>query len=334
MNIQETSASSRARRATLRLAAGLAALSLLAPLAHADTYPAKPVRLVVGSPPGALGDVLARVSAQHMGSGLGQPIVVDNKPGASLAIAADTVAKAPADGYTLLIAPDSATVVNPFLYPKLPYDPVKDFRSVGLIGKASLVLVVANGLKIDTVEELVQAAKARPGTINFGSGGSGHPTHLAMEMFANRMNVKLTHVPYKGTSPAIQALVTGEIGAMIVGVAEAMPLITAGRIKPIAASGPQAKEKFPALPEMRSFHKDLDLSVWFGIFAPKATPQPVIDRLNAQLNHALGLPEVRARLDDYGMLPQPGTPAALDAIQEVDRSRYGPLVKALGLTID
>ncbi len=334
MNIQETSASSRARRATLRLAAGLAALGMLAPLAHADTYPAKPVRLVVGSPPGALGDVLARVSAQHMGSGLGQPIVVDNKPGASLAIAADTVAKAPADGYTLLIAPDSATVVNPFLYPKLPYDPVKDFRSVGLIGKASLVLVVANGLKIDTVEELVQAAKARPGTINFGSGGSGHPTHLAMEMFANRMNVKLTHVPYKGTSPAIQALVTGEIGAMIVGVAEAMPLITAGRIKPIAASGPQAKEKFSALPEMRSFHKDLDLSVWFGIFAPKATPQPVIDRLNAQLNHALGLPEVRARLDDYGMLPQPGTPAALDAIQEVDRSRYGPLVKALGLTID
>jgi len=335
VNIQETSASSRARRATLRLAAGLAALGLLAPVvAHADAYPAKPVRLVVGSPPGALGDVLARVSAQHMGSGLGQPIVVDNKPGASLAIAADTVAKAPADGYTLLIAPDSATVVNPFLYPKLPYDPVKDFRSVGLIGKASLVLVVANGLKIDTVEELVQAAKARPGTINFGSGGSGHPTHLAMEMFANRMSIGLTHVPYKGTSPAIQALVTGEIGAMIVGVAEAMPLITAGRIKPIAASGPQAKEKFPTLPELRSFHKDLDLSVWFGIFAPKATPQPVVDRLNAELNRALDLPEVRAKLDDYGMLPQPGKPAALDAIQEVDRSRYGPLVKALGLKID
>lgn len=309
-------------------------MAMLAPAAQADTYPSKPIRLVVGSPPGALGDVLARVSAQHVGSGLGQPIVVDNKPGASLAIAADTVAKAPADGYTLLIAPDSATVVNPFLYPKLPYDPVKDFRAVGLIGKASLVLVVANGLKIGTVEELVQAAKAKPGTINFGSGGSGHPTHLAMEMFANRLGIGLTHVPYKGTSPAIQALVSGEIGAMIVGVAEAMPLITAGRIKPIAASGPQAKEKFPALPELRSFHQDLDLSVWFGIFAPKATPQPVIDRLNTELNRALGLPEVRAKLDDYGMLPQPGKPAALDAIQEVDRSRYGPLVKALGLTID
>jgi tripartite-type tricarboxylate transporter receptor subunit TctC len=334
MKIQETSAFARARRASIRLAAGLVAIAVLAPLAQADTYPTKPLRIVVGSPPGALGDVLARVSAQHMGTALGQPIVVDNKPGASLAIAADTVAKAPADGYTLLIAPDSATVVNPFLYPKLPYDPVKDFRSVGLVGKASLVLVVANSLKIDTVEQLVQAAKAKPDSINFGSGGAGHPTHLAMEMFANRMNIKLTHVPYKGTSPAIQGLITGEIGAMIVGVAEALPLITAGRIKPIAASGPQAKEKFPALPELRSFNKDLDLSVWFGIFAPKATPQSIIDRLNTELNRTLALPQVRAKLDDYGMLPQPGKPAALDAIQELDRSRYGPLVKSLGLKVD
>lgn len=334
MKIQETSAYARARRASLCLAAGLATMAMLAPVAQANNYPTKAIRLVVGSPPGALGDVLARVSAQNMGSGLGQPIVVDNKPGASLAIAADTVAKANADGYTLLIAPDSATVVNPFLYPKLPYDPVKDFRSVGLIGKASLVMVVANSLKIDTVEQLVQAAKAKPDSINYGSGGAGHPTHLAMEMFANRMNIKLTHVSYKGTSPAIQSLVTGEIGAMIVGVAEAMPLIIAGRIKPIAASGPQAKEKFPALPELRSFNKDLDLSVWFGVFAPKATPQPVIDRLNSELNRTLALPEVRAKLDDFGMLAQPGKPAALDAIQEDDRSRFGPLVKSLGLKVD
>ncbi len=323
-----------ARRAWFAGLGALLAGALAAPMALAQEYPAKPIRLVVGSPPGALGDVLARLSSQHLGRSLGQPVVVENKPGAALAIAANTVAKAAPDGYTLLIAPDSATVVNPFLYQRLSYDPVKEFRSVGLVGKATLVLVVANSLNVGTVEELVGAARSRPGAINFGSGGSGHPTHLAMEMFANRMQVKLTHVPYQGTSPAIQALITGEIGTMIVGVAEAMPLISAGRIKVIAASGPQAKEKFPNLPELRSFHKDLDMSVWFGIHAPTATPQPIVDKLNAELNQMLRLPEVRSRLDEFGMLPLPGPASELDAIQETDRARFGPLVKALGLKVD
>lgn len=334
MSFTSRSPAPYARRAWIVACGTALMMAAAAPVAMAQTYPTKPIRLVVGSPPGALGDVLARVLSQSMGKSLGQSIVVDNKPGASLAIAADTVAKAPADGYTLLIAPDSATVVNPFLYPKLPYDPVKELRSIGLVGKATLVLVVANSLNINTVPEMVSVAKLRPDAINFGSGGAGHPTHLAMEMFANRMHIQLTHVPYKGSSPAIQALVTGEISAMIVGVAEAMPLIAAGRIKPIAASGPQAKEKFPALPELREFNKDLDMSVWFGLHAPSATPQPVIDKLNAELNHALALPEVKSRLDEFGMQPQPGPASQLDAIQALDRARYGPLVKSLGLKAD
>jgi tripartite-type tricarboxylate transporter receptor subunit TctC len=302
--------------------------------AQAQTYPTKPVRLVVGSPPGALGDVLARMTAQHVGDQMGQPMVVDNKPGASLAIAADTVAKAPGDGYTLLIAPDSATVVNPFVYPRLPYNPTRDFQSVALVGKATLVLVVANSLNVNSVPAFVQAAKARPGTINFGTGGIGHPTHMAMELFRNRLGLDLTHVAYKGTSPAIQALVTGEIGAMIVGVAEAMPLIKAGRITPIAASGPQAKEVFPNLPEFKEFNKDLDVSVWFGIFAPSATPKPVVEKLNAQVNRMLALPEVTRKLGEFGMLAQPGPPSQLDALQQVDRSRYGPLVKSLAIVAE
>ena len=324
----------RSRRAWVVGMGVLLCAAIASPVARAQEYPVKPVRLVVGSPPGALGDVLARLTSQHLGKSLGQPLVVENKPGAALAIAANFVAKAPADGYTLLIAPDAATVVNPFVYQKLPYDPVKEFRSVGLVGKATLVLVVSNSLNVGTVEEFVNAAKAQPGVINFGSGGAGHPTHLAMEMFTNRTQIKLTHVPYQGTSPAIQALVTGEIGAMIVGVAEAMPLITAGRIKVVAASGPQAKEKFPQLPELKSIHKDLDMSVWFGIHVPTATPQPIVDKLNTQLNQMLRLPEVRARLDEFGMLPLPGPAAELDAIQDTDRARFGPLVKALGLKAD
>ena len=297
-------------------------------------YPEKPVVLVVPYPPGGMGTTFGNMVSEAISPSLGQRVVVEYKPGANGALGAGFVAKAPADGYTLLIAPDAATVVNPFVYQKLPYDPVKEFRSVGLVGKATLVLVVSNSLNAGTVEEFVNAAKAKPGVINFGSGGAGHPTHLAMEMFTNRTQIKLTHVPYQGTSPAIQALVTGEIGAMIVGVAEAMPLITAGRIKVVAASGPQAKEKFPQLPELKSIHKDLDMSVWFGIHAPIATPQPVIDKLNTQLNQMLRLPEVRARLDEFGMLPLPGPAAELDAIQDTDRARFGPLVKALGLKAD
>jgi tripartite-type tricarboxylate transporter receptor subunit TctC len=328
-----TSAKKTSKKLFFRATLGIS-LALALPFAQGQNYPSKPIRLVVGSPSGALGDVLARVTAQKIGESLGQPMVVDNKPGAAIAIAADIVAKAPGDGYTLLVAPDAGLVVNPFVYPKLPYDPVKDFQPIGLIGKATLVMVVSPTLGVKTVEEFIKLAKANPGKVNFATGGAGHPTHLAMELFRNRMGLDLTHVPYKGTTPAMQDIVSGVVGTMIVGVAEAMPLIKAGRVIALTASGPQAKEMFPNLPEMKSLNKDLDIYVWFGVFAPASTPKPIVSLLNNELNKMLMLPDVIKRLNEFGLAAQPGSASDVETIMKIDMARNGPLVKLLGLTAD
>lgn len=299
--------------------------------ALAQSLGSKPYRIVVGSPPGALGDVLSRLVGQKLSDATGQPAVVDNRAGAAGTIAADLVAKSPGDGSTLLLAPDAVMVVNPFVYPKLPYDPVKDFKSVAVIGKASLALIVSPKLKVKTFDDFVKLAKAKPKAINFGSGGSGHPTHIVMELLANRVGIELTHVPYKGTSLAIQGLLGGDVDAMITGVVEAMPHIKSGSVIPLAASGPAAKEIFPSLPQFKEFNPDLDVSVWFGLFAPASTPAPVVAALNSEVNKAMLQPDVQKRLGDYGLMPTPGPTADLDFLVKSDLARFGPLVKSLGL---
>lgn len=322
------------RNALLRaVAAGLAAATTGLPT-WAQPLSTRPLRVVVGSPPGALGDVIARLIAQKLGDSLGQPGVVDNRAGAAGAIAADFVAKSPGDGHTLLIAPDAVMVVNPFVYPKLSYDPTKDFKSVALLGKATLVLLVSPQLKVKTLAEFVQLVKAKPKSVNFGSGGSGHPSHMAMELVANRLGLQLTHVPYKGTSPALQGLLGGEVGAVIVSMAEAMPQVKAGNVIPLATSGPAAKEVFPDLPEFKQSHPDLDIAVWFGVFTAASTPADVVQRLNVEVNKALAQSDVKKRLGDFGLTASSSTPADLDQLMVADRARFGPLVKELGITAE
>jgi len=316
------------RSILLQVAAGAAALC---PTLQTLAQPAGTYRVVVGSPPGALGDVLARLVAQKLGEATGQPAIADNKPGAAGAIAADIVAKSAGDGRTLLVYPDAVMVVNPFVYPKLPYDPLKDFQPVALLGKASFALIVSPKLKVKTIAELVQLAKSQPKAINFGSGGAGHPTHMVMELLNQKLGIQLTHIPYKGTSPSIQALLAGDVGAMICGVVEAMPHIKAGTVLPLAASGPAAKEIFPALPQFKDLHEDLDVSVWFGVSAPASTPRDVVSRLNAQINRALAEPDVQKRLGEFGLTPTPSAPAELERLTKLDLARFGPLVKSLGL---
>jgi len=316
------------RAAVLRLAAAGVAVS---PALHALAQPAGTYRVIVGSPPGALGDVLARLVAQKLGEANGQPAIADNKPGAAGAIAADLVAKAPGDGRTLLVYPDAVMVVNPFVYPKLPYDPLKDFQPVAVLGKASLALIASPRLNVKTLSEFVQLAKSRPKAINFGSGGPGHPTHMVMELLNQKLGIQLTHVPYKGTSPAIQGLLGGEVGAMITGVVESMPHIKAGTVLPLAASGPAAKDIFPSLPQFKDLHDDLDVSVWFGVSAPASTPRDVVFRLNAQINKALGEVDVQKRLSEYGLMPTPSPSSELEKLVKLDLARFGPLVKSLGL---
>ena len=175
-------------------------------------------------------------------------------------------------------------------------------------------------------------AKAKPKSINFGSGGPGHPSHVAMELVASRLGLQLTHVPYKGTSLALQGLMGGDVDAVIVSMAEAMPQVKAGNVVALATSGPAAKDVFPNLPEFKESHPDLDISVWFGMFAPASTSADVVVRLNTEINKALGQADVSKRLTEFGLTVTPGSPSVLDQLMAVDRARFGPLVKALGIT--
>jgi tripartite-type tricarboxylate transporter receptor subunit TctC len=292
------------------------------------------MRIVVGSSAGGLADVIARLAAQKVGEALGSTVIVENKAGAAGNIATDFVTKSAPDGYTMLLAPDAMLVVNPFVYSKLPFDTAKDLQPVALLGKAILVLVVAPSLGVKNTAEFHALAKAKPGSIAFATGGAGHPTHIAMEMYRNRLGLNMVHVPYKGTAPAMQGLLGGEVTSMIVGVAEAMPHIKSGKIIPIAVSGPNGKEMFPNLPEFRDFHPDLDLTAWFGVFVPTGTPREVVTLLHGEFNKMLQHPDVRKRLDDFGLVPMPRPQGEVEAIMKVDRARYGPLVKSLGLTAD
>lgn len=317
----------------LLVASASAMLVLCGNVDAQESYPSKPVKILVGSPAGSLSDILARFTALKVSPGLKQSVVVDNRPGANGSITADAVAKS-TDGHTLMLVPDTVMVVNQFVYSKLPFNVETDFQSVALLGKVALLLVVNPNSGIKSFDDFARMAKANPKGIKYGSGGPGHPVHLIMELVSNRLGFELTHVPYKGTAPAIQAVASGEVDAMVVGLAEAQPLIKAGRIAAIAASGPGAKELFPELPLFKDRHKDLDVTVWFGIFGPASLPKEHVNLLNAEINKVLQDPEAIKRFGDFGMRPMPGTPASLDALIKSDRAAYGPLVKALGLKSD
>jgi tripartite-type tricarboxylate transporter receptor subunit TctC len=320
------------RRRALELGIAAALLCHALP-ASAQAGSSRALRLLVGSPPGGLADVLARSTGLSLAQTMGRPLVVDNKPGASGTIAADTLAKSAPDGYTLFLTPDTTVVATQYIYPKLPYDPVNGLQSVALIGKATLVFLVKPSLGVKTMDEFIRLAKSKPRAINYGSGGQGHPTHLSMELLANRTGISLTHVPYKGTAPAIQGLLGGEVEAMIIGVAESMPHIKSGKLVALATSGPAAKEVFPELPLFTKLHPDLDLTVWFGIFAPAGTNEAVVAKVNGEINRFLGSAEARKQFSEFGITPTPASPRELDAVVTADRAKFGPLIKSLGITL-
>lgn len=294
----------------------------------------KSMRIVVASPPGALGDILSRLLAQPLGQEVGQQVIVDNRPGAAGAIAAAHAAKAPADGQTLMVALDSVFVINPSIYKKLPYDPIRDFQAVGLICKASSVVVVKSALGVKSFADFMKLARSRPDAITFGSAGAGHTTHVAMELMSSRLGLRLTHVPYKGSSLALQDLMGGRIDVMLLSVPEALAQMPGGKILPLAATGPAAKEMFPDLPELRELHPDLDIAAWFALFAPTGTPSDALNVLNAALNSALRQAEVAKRLYEFGLTPMPGPRAVVEALIAQDTARFGPLVKALRIQVD
>jgi tripartite-type tricarboxylate transporter receptor subunit TctC len=314
--------------------AATGSLALVGPHAWAQAFPSKPIRLVVPSPAGTPPDYIARLFSGEMKDDLGQAFVVDNRPGVAGGLAAGEVAKAVPDGHTLLLAVDSMLTINPFVYTRLAYDPVRDLRPVSLLATTGGVVVVHPGLGVKTWPELVRLAQSKPGVLTFASGGNGHPTHLGMELLMQKADMKMTHVPYRGTPPGLQDVVGGQVSAIFTSYVETLPHVKAGRLVALGTTGEVGKKLFPEVPELSRFYPGFQHEAWFGLFAPSGTPDAVVQRLNAAVLKAGRSATLQQSLMEGGMATLSSTPAQLGSMVQAGAERYGPIVKALGIKAD
>ena len=315
----------------------VAALAIFVGSAHgADTgYPNKPIRLVVPFPAGGTTDVMGRLIGQQLSVRLGQQFVIDNRPGAGGSIGTDIVAKAPADGYTLLLGGVATHSINPSLYARLPYDAVKDFAAVSLLATLPNVLVVNPSLPVRSVQELVALAKAKPGALTFASGGNGTTHHLSGELFKRMAGVDMTHVPYKGNAPAIADVLGGQVSMMFDNIGNSLPHIKAGKLRALAVTGAVRAPVLPSLPTLSELgFTGFNITSWFGLFAPAGTPQPILERLNIEVNRALHDKQVRELLAGEGIEAQGNTPEQFRVFLQAEAVRWAKLVKESGAHID
>lgn len=304
----------------------------LSPLAGAQEYPSRPIRMVVPFAPGGPNDVLGRVVAQRMSELLGQQLLIDNRAGAGGSTGTALVAASPPDGYTLLFSGTSSLAVNPSLYKTLPYDPIKDFTPVGLAGRAPSLLVTHPSVPSTTLRELVGLAKAHPGKINFGSGGIGGSPHLAGELLQSLAGVRLVHVPYRGAAPALTALTTGEVDMYIGGIAAVLPVVTQRRARPLAVSSGKRTALLPDVPTfIESGIPGYELENWYAVVAPTGTPNAVIERLNGVLVRSLASADVRQRFSDLGTDAVSSTPDQLAAYHRLELAKWARVIKAAGV---
>jgi tripartite-type tricarboxylate transporter receptor subunit TctC len=327
------------RSTSRRLARALAAsIALVAPLgaSFAQGYPTKPVRLIVPYAAGGGTDFFARTVGQRLGEGLGQTIVIENKPGAATIIGADTAAKAPPDGYTALIADSTTLAVNPSLYKKLPFDPAKDLAPVTLTARFAMLLVVNPTLsKADNVKDVIDEAKKAQGQMSYASVGAGTTHHLSMELFLQRVGVKMNHVPYKGAGPAIQDVVGGQVPVMFVDLAAGAPMIKAGKLKVLAVASPK---RIAALPDVSTFAEqgvpNFEAWAWQGLVVPTGTPKDVIARLNTEYAKAIADPNVHQKLVDAGIEPVTSTPEQMAAYLKSETAKWAQVVKQADIRVE
>ena len=322
--------------ARLALALGfvLAAATSGAPIATAQDYPNRPIRIVVPFSPGGAVDGPTRAIAQELAKQLKQPVVIENKPGAGATIGTDIVAKSPADGYTLLLA-SQTNAISASLYKSLPYDPIGDFVAISLLGREPGVLVVHPSMPVSTVAELIAYAKARPGQINYASSGNGSGQHLFAAMFASMAGLQLVHVPYRGSGPATTDLLAGVVPMSMPGTAGMVRHIAAGKLRPLAVSGSRRSPQLPEVPTLaESGLAGYSAYVWMGLFAPKGTPAPVIERLHRELMIALATPEVKGHLTTAGIEIVGSTPAEFAAYFREERERWARVIAETGAKID
>lgn len=318
----------------LRGLASAAALSLASFGACAEAWPAKPIRMVVPYSPGGTSDYVARVIGNRLGQLLGQPVVVDNRPGAGAVIGTTAVAQSAADGYTLLLTAPEFTI-NPALQLKVSYDAQKDFAPVALFARYPHILVANPQVPAKNVRELVAYAKSRPGELNFASGGNGGSNHLSGEWFKLVTGAQMTHVPYKGNGPALTDLLANRVQLLFTGYSPVEAQIKSGQLRPLAVTGPVRLAAAPDVPTMiESGLADYDFTTWYGILAPANTPRAVIDRLNSELRKTLATPEVRDKLAGLGANLTVSSPEAYGTILQEETARWGKLVKATGIRIE
>ncbi len=319
------------------LAAALCALSLsaLAPTASAQAFPNKPIRLVVPYAPGGATDIIGRAAAVELSRLLGQPVNVDNRPGAGGNVGSEFVARSAPDGYTLVVSPSSLHGITPFLYSKLNYDPNKDLKPVIVLGAFANVLVVNQNVKANSVKELIAEIKANPGKFSYASSGSGSTIHLSGEMFKVQTGLDIPHVPYKGSGPAITDLIGGQVQLMFDNIPSAITHIRSGKLKALATTGETRSKTLPDLPTMReSGMSDYLSTAWFGIAAPAGTPPEIIAKLNAEGQKAVASPEFIRKMNEYGYDVVGGSPEKMAAMIQDELKRWGPLVKASGAKVD
>lgn len=303
--------------------------------AQSSTYPDRPVKIVVPYAPGGPVDLLARSVAEKLTAGLQKPFVVENKPGGNTIVAASYVAKSPADGYTLYVASSASLAVNPVVYKKLSYDPDKDFAPVSMLARAPLVLVVSQSNPAHNLKDLVGFIRSKDGNFAYASNGNGNPLHLACALFGNTANLKMLHVPYNGTAPALTSVLSGDTQMACDIVLNSLPQIKAGKLRPIGILGPRRSEVIPEVPTLaEQGMPGVDATVWFALVAPKGTPKAVVDKLNKTIVSSLQAQDIKSRFSAMGMELASSTPEEVARTTATERQKWAAVVKQNSISID
>jgi len=320
------------RRKFLHLAAGAAAFPAVSHVASADTYPTRPVRLIVPFPPGGGTDIISRLISQWLSERLGQPFVIENRPGAATNIGTEVVVKAPQDGYTLLLV-FSSNAINATLYEKLNFNFLRDIAPVAGIIRLPLVMLANPSVPAKTLPEFITYAKANPGKINMASGGNGTPSHVAGELFKMMAGVNMVHVPYRGSAPALTDLLGGQVQIFLVNLVPSLQYISAGKLRALAITAATRTEVLPDLPTVGEFVQGYEASSWYGVGAPKGTPADIIDKLNKEINAGLADPKIKTRLADLGGTVLSGSPADFGKLIVDETEKWAKVIRAANIKL-
>lgn len=313
----------------------IAACALLPLSSHAaDDYPSKPVRLIVPYSPGGPVDIVARLTAQKLTDELKQQVIVDNRAGGGGNIAVEIVARSSPDGYTLLMGSNGTNAINPSLYPKLPVDPARDLASIGMVASSAMILVTHPSVSANSIKELVALAKAKPGSINFASSGSGSTAHLSSELFKSMAGVNLVHIPYKGAGPALTDLVAGQVQIMFTGISSTLPYVKSSRLK---ALGVSSEKRVPILPDVPTVNEEIpgyEVATWYGVFAPVQIPKTYVAKLNQTMARIFSTTDARQRLSALGADPITLTPDQFNAAIRKETAKWAKVIKESGARPD